>query len=368
MSNNSNSEKKFVIPRMHFANQSQQKGIALMAVIFAVLIVMAVTFLILQNSKRTEQNIKNNNDDLKFIEITSRLRNIMSSRALCTCNIKDTRVMPNGPINFNSQMRIEESPTATPEVFGFYKLKSTGGDRGCETVLPVINLNEDAVLSFRPNASYSRAINAKYAQISNFELMTVLTASLSRYKAKLTFAAKDKFSVSKNNLNSPIEFDIYVEIDSSTGQNIIKQCFQPSAMAASPPSSAPPPNEWTCCNGTFSDFPFVDAGGCSGAQWINSSACATTFPGTGYFGVCDTGSCGPPPVCLTSEGSTPPPDQVPTCCQTLSNQSPGCDVGTCCAGAIKYDGGNSCHCVEFERPMCITGAPFCKTNYPDETN
>ena len=272
-----------------------QKGIALIAVLVALAIMSLVAIVVLQNAKRDQQNVKSNNDDLKFIEITSRLRNIMGSRALCTCNLKDTRILPAGPIQYGSKMRIDESPTALPEVFGFYKLRSAGGDRGCETVPPTIDLNEDAVLSFRTGAVLPRAIQAKYAEISGFELMTSISPTLNRYKAKLTFAAKDKFSLTKSNLNSPIEFDVFVEVDSTSGENLIKQCFQPLAAALPSPSASVSP----CVasgGGTWQEVDFVSCVDVCGVTPNCVSCWSASYPPTVKIlgSPCTAAECGSP--------------------------------------------------------------------------
>lgn len=227
----------------------RQSGIAIFAVITLVFVSGLILAMILVQSKRGEDFAKRNVDDLRFKTVLSRLNNIMDSSALCTCNLKDTVVTPSGAVTYSSKMRIDESPTANPSVFGFYKLRSVGGDRGCETIQPTIN-NDDVVVSLRPNANYPKALKLKYVELSGFVLLKNVSPAVNRYKASLVFAALDRFESSKSNLNSPIKFDVYVEIDANSGQNVIRRCFLSANVktpapvlppVAPPPAASPPP-------------------------------------------------------------------------------------------------------------------------------
>lgn len=306
-----------------------QFGFALVAIVSAIAILSLMVILALQNSSRQTEIQKKSNDDLKFSEITRRLQNILDARALCTCNLKDLVILPNGlkpdgTLQDGANVMLEESSVADPYVLGFYKLDPASPDgRGCKYPPGNIDLDSDAVLMMRPNDSYKSGIHAKYFRIDRFQFFQNVSPTIKRYQAKFSYAAKDKFSIAKSNINSPIDLDVYIEVDSSGGINKIKQCFQPKVVASpvpTPPPSSPP---GTCC-------------GLGRGKWVSD----------GTAGTC----------CLMD----PDPNGIGTGGCTMS---PGFLIEQCPGNNCQWEdaSGNT-------NPNCLTSSPTCGAQPDDCSN
>lgn len=252
-----------------------QKGQTLIIIIAVVALVSALVMATLMSQQRVVQQTKNDNDNSKFREVTRRLQNILDARALCTCNLKDLTILPNGTnpdgtLLDGAQVMLAEDNASDPEVIGFYKLDPAAADgRGCKAAPGNIDYNQDSVLILRPTSQFQSGIHAKYLRIDRFALMQDVSPTIKRYKANLTFAAKDQFSVAKSNVNSPIDLDVYIEVDSSGGVNKIKQCFQPQ-MASNCATAPPEPTTQRMCPGAPAQT--------YGARLIHDPLCTGNLP------------------------------------------------------------------------------------------
>lgn len=256
--------------------------------VLIVSVLAALALIAVMYSAQRRQAVQRNDNEIRKIQLyTKRMENILAAPHLCTCNLKDLEVSdgPNGK-------SVELTPGGNyRQRFGFYKLTSTSDCAG-----PDLIDNGDVVLQLstsKPDSVYINAMAIDRLSIKSFvKDPTYVNPPIERYSAKVNFVSSAQLQRARNNFDSPIGADIFIEVDSSTKK--ILRCFPPGKNYSPPFPSPSLPTGLICCGPPVGPVPHTGSCADGTATWKPAAACQL---GPSQFEMyCDSdGSCGPLP-------------------------------------------------------------------------
>lgn len=221
----------------------------MVVVLIVALVAMAILTLTISNQTRVQQLTAAQREKRRFDQSINKMRQILQTAHLCTCNLRDLETQSgdgNGP-----QILLTDVQGNQRSRFGYVKLVTKNNHTECGTE-PLSQADTVVQIGEPPNIGHgSEILFVSQMRIGNFvdqnQTVTDLETgeSLKRFAAKIILWSTGGTSLSRSNMNSPIELPIYVELKPSGSNFIIRKCY--SSDVATGRTFTPTPASSTEC-------------------------------------------------------------------------------------------------------------------------